>query len=362
MPEPNTVAFAAGSRRRGAQDCYEQVYFVTPRTGKGDGRRFPGARAPGLEGGAMRGVLGFAAGAALLAAAAVEASPSATDDADFALQAALDRAGCGVGLIDGRFGERSRNALLDFARKRGVAENSARAELLADPEPATAFYRVTTEDQADVGAAPKDWLEASAVARMACTSLTELLSERFHVSQRWLTRHNPQLGGDASMAVGMLVTVPNVRPPSWHPAAARLEVDCRVFRLRAYDASGFLVGSFPCSIARDFSRVPGGELRVTAFAPNPNYTFDPAVFPESARARAIGRKLIIPPGPNTPVGVYWLSLSAPGFGIHGTPHPETIGRQESHGCFRMTNWDITTLAAMVEPGIPVAITGLPGAR
>jgi len=277
------------------------------------------------------------------------------------LQTALDRNGFGIGLIDGKFGVRSRNALLDYARAQGLSEKAARAQLMVDPDAPAVPYTITKADWDEVGQAPADYLEASAVPRMACTSLVEVLSERFHVSEPYLQRLNPGVSHWTAATIGTAVNVPNVRSPSWHPAAVRLEIDCRVFRIRAFDAIGTLVGSFPCSIAKDHSRVPTGELKVTAFAPNPNYTFDPAVFPDSRRAQEIGRKLIIPPGPNTPVGVYWLSLSAPGFGIHGTPHPETIGRQESHGCFRMTNWDIVTLAAMVTAGAPVAVTGLPEA-
>lgn len=275
------------------------------------------------------------------------------------LQTALDRNGFGVGLIDGKFGVRSRYALLDFAKARGLSERAGRAALLADPAPATVSYTLTSGDWDEVGQAPADWLEASAVPRMACTTLVEVLSERFHVSQPYLARLNPQIGEWNQAVIGAAITVPNVRPASWHPGAVRLEIDCHAFRIRAFDHDERLVASFPCSIARDHARVPTGDMKVTTFAPNPNYTFDPAVFPESARAREIGRKLLIPPGPNTPVGVYWLSLSAVGFGIHGTPHPETIGRQESHGCFRMTNWDIVTLAAMVTAGTPLSVTGLP---
>ena len=274
------------------------------------------------------------------------------------LQTALDRNGFGVGLIDGKLGVRSRNALLDYAHAQGLSEKAARAQLLAAPEPPTNSYTVTQSDCDEVGQAPADYLEASAVPRMACTSLVEVLSERFHISESYLRRINPAIGEWNAAVAGATIAIPNIRPPSWHRSAARLEIDCQAFRIRAYNPEDTLVGSFPCSIARDKARVPTGELKLTAFAPNPNYTFDPAVFPESHRAQEIGRKLIIPPGPNAPVGVYWISLSAPGFGIHGTPHPETIGRQESHGCFRMTNWDIVTLAAMVTAGTPVTVTGV----
>jgi lipoprotein-anchoring transpeptidase ErfK/SrfK len=99
----------------------------------------------------------------------------------------------------------------------------------------------------------------------------------------------------------------------------------------------------------------GEELHITAIAPNPNYTFDPAVFPESAEAQQLGRKLILQPGPNNPVGTVWLSLDKPGYGIHGTPKPEEVGRTESHGCFRLANWNAEFLLKLVTVGTLVSV-------
>ncbi len=276
-----------------------------------------------------------------------------------ALQTALDRYGFGVGLIDGQAGARTSIALRDYARASGQTEIEARDELLADPDPATVSYTVTPENLKSVGSAPADWEEAATLPAMACGSIEEVLSEQFHVSRLFLQRLNPALTNWAALAAGTSITVPNVRPADWSIPAARLEVDCSLYRVRAFDTNNDLIASFPCSIAKKLHKVPVGDLTFTAFAPNPNYTFDPENFPESARAQDIAKKLIIPPGPRNPVGVYWLSLSAPGFGMHGTPHPETIGRRESHGCFRLTNWDITTLAGMLDVGTPVRVMGVP---
>lgn len=273
------------------------------------------------------------------------------------LQAALDRAGFGVGPVDGSEGARTLGALRDFCKARQMTEAAARNALTLSEDPDVATYTAGDEDAALLGGAPKDWLEASAAPQMAHDSMDQVIAERFHASPRLIRRLNPAISNWDESLSGVEVTVPNTREDSWRPQAARLEVDCRALRIRAFGADERLIASFPCSIAMDPSRVPTGELRVASFAPNPNYTFDPANFPESARAREIGRKLILPPGPRNPVGVYWLGLSAPGFGIHGTPKPETIGRRESHGCFRLTNWDITTLAGMVTVGTPVRITG-----
>ena len=275
------------------------------------------------------------------------------------LQTALDRNGFGVGLIDGQAGARTTQALRDYAQSTGQTEAEARTELLTNSEPATASYTLTQEDLNSVGAAPADWEEAATLPAMACASIEEVLLEKFHVSRPFLQRLNPSLTNWAGLAAGTSITVPNVRPDGWCIPAARLEVDCSLYRIRAYDTNDDIIASFPCSIAKKLHKVPVGDLTFIAFAPNPNYTFDPENFPESARAQEIGKKLILPPGPRNPVGVYWLSLSAAGFGMHGTPHPETIGRRESHGCFRLTNWDISTVADMVEVGTPVKVMNVP---
>lgn len=62
------------------------------------------------------------------------------------------------------------------------------------------------------------------------------------------------------------------------------------------------------------------------------------------------KPLIVKPGPNNPVGLVWIDLTAPSYGIHGTPEPDKIGKTESHGCIRLTNWDALDLAGMVHKG------------
>jgi lipoprotein-anchoring transpeptidase ErfK/SrfK len=56
------------------------------------------------------------------------------------------------------------------------------------------------------------------------------------------------------------------------------------------------------------------------------------------------------------VGVVWISLSKPHYGIHGTPEPGKIGYTQSHGCIRLTNWDAAKLAEMVKAGTPAVLT------
>ena len=116
-----------------------------------------------------------------------------------------------------------------------------------------------------------------------------------------------------------------------------------------------LLAHFPCSIAQKVDKRPVGELRVAVVAPDPDYTFDPAVFLESPEARQLSTKLILPPGPNNPVGAAWIGLDKPGYGIHGTPNPEQVGKTESHGCFRLANWNAQWLLKVVRIGTPVYV-------
>jgi lipoprotein-anchoring transpeptidase ErfK/SrfK len=159
------------------------------------------------------------------------------------------------------------------------------------------------------------------------------------------------------MASGTPVTIPRVAYPSpsvVHKAALG-RISLRECVLEAFDSEGKLLVHFPCSIGRLAATQPAGKLRVTTIALDPNYTFDPAVFPESPEAQTVGRKLILPPGPNNPVGVAWIGLDRPGYGIHGTPAPEQVGHTESHGCFRLANWNADYLARLVWVGMEVNV-------
>ena len=113
-----------------------------------------------------------------------------------------------------------------------------------------------------------------------------------------------------------------------------------------------MIGLFPCSIAAEKSkRPPAGEVQVTALVPKPNYTY---TAPRAGPGGRIARH-IYPPGPNNPVGTSWIGLSLPTYGIHGTPSPERIGRAESHGCFRLANWNAEKLRGMCDVGTSVVI-------
>jgi lipoprotein-anchoring transpeptidase ErfK/SrfK len=165
---------------------------------------------------------------------------------------------------------------------------------------------------------------------------------------------NPSIDWHA-VAPGTTVQLPDVDTPEAHSKAAFVAIRLIEKTLEAFDAETNLLAHFPCSIARHVEKRPVGELHVAVIALNPNYTFDPDIFPESAEAREIDHKLILPPGPNNPVGVAWIGLDKPGYGIHGTPNPEQVGRTESHGCFRLANWNVQYLVKLIWVGAPVLV-------
>jgi lipoprotein-anchoring transpeptidase ErfK/SrfK len=137
--------------------------------------------------------------------------------------------------------------------------------------------------------------------------------------------------------------------------AAFIRIQLGAKTLQVFDRQTNLLAHFPCSIARQVEKRPIGVLKVECIALNPNYKFSPEIFPESEEARLLKHPLMIPKGPNNPVGTAWIGLDRPGYGIHGTPRPEDVGRTESHGCFRLANWNAEYLAQWVEVGTPVII-------
>jgi len=201
---------------------------------------------------------------------------------------------------------------------------------------------------------PDTWLEKSELEVMDYATPLEFAAETYRASPSYLKKLNPDTTWDAILP-GMTIQVPAVGAFQPETKAVRIQISLSDHELEALDESGHVIVHFPVSIARKVEKRPVGELHVTVIIPDPNYTFDPAVFPESEEAKELGRKLIIAPGPNNPVGVAWIGLDKPGYGIHGTPEPEKVGRTESHGCFRLANWDAQTMLALAWIGLPVEV-------
>jgi lipoprotein-anchoring transpeptidase ErfK/SrfK len=276
----------------------------------------------------------------------------------FEAQLALARMGISSGSLDGKLGLQTRSAIRAFQEREGLPTSggldaATRSKLALAPEPLT-VYTLTPEDQQRLRPLAKTWLGKSEQDRMDFESLLELVAEKFQSHPALIRQLNPLLDWE-HIAPGTSVTVPNVDRPALSGRASLIRIQLGAKTLEVFDAASRLMAHFPCSIARDKEKRPVGELHVEKIAPNPNYTFNPEVFPESEEARQLNRKLILQPGPNNPVGVAWISLDRPGYGIHGTPNPEQVGRTESHGCFRLANWNAELLVRLVWIGMPVQV-------
>lgn len=292
-----------------------------------------------------------------LLAATVAAQPA--DPPLFAVQAALDRSGFSPGVIDGVAGRKTEIALRAFQRYHklpitGRPDTETLAQLGASAAAATVEYTVLAADLRDVtGPTPEDWNQRAAAARLGYESLEALLAERGHCSPALLRSLNPGVSLK-DLPAGARVRIPNLRAARNLAPVARLEIDLEERLIWVIDESERRSGVFHCSIARLPEKRPQGSTTVRTIAFDPSYTFRPEMWPD---VRNVSRPLEIPPGPRNPVGLCWIGLDRPGYGIHGTPNPELIGKTGSHGCFRLTNWDAQRLGRAVRVGTPVRFSG-----
>jgi lipoprotein-anchoring transpeptidase ErfK/SrfK len=181
-------------------------------------------------------------------------------------------------------------------------------------------------------------------------SPAEMLAERFHMDEDLLERLNR---GKKLDQAGTTITVANVsvKPAALDTKIGKIEVDKQRKLVRALSTDGRPIAVYPASIGSEEKPAPSGTLKVTRIARNPNYTYNPDYKFRGVKAK---EEFKIAPGPNNPVGLVWIALNQKGYGIHGTPDPEKVGKAYSHGCVRLTNWDALALAAMVKKGTPVA--------
>jgi lipoprotein-anchoring transpeptidase ErfK/SrfK len=279
-------------------------------------------------------------------------SPSVREEVA-ALQVLLDRKGASPGVIDGRFGENVDKALLAYREitgenLRSIDTDRIREALAASGGDPFTTYTITAEDAAGpfVASVPEDYGAKAKLERLSYTSVTEMLAERFHMDEAFLKALNL----DANFSrPGTVVKVANVGADVTGKVT-RIVADKRKKQVRAFDQSGKMIAAYPATIGSADTPSPSGTHKIARIAFDPEYTYNPKLnFKQGDNERI----LTIPPGPNGPVGSIWIALDKPTYGIHGTPEPSKIGKTESHGCVRLTNWDARELARLVEPGVTV---------
>ncbi|MBE6397864.1 MAG: L,D-transpeptidase [Lentisphaerae bacterium] len=274
-----------------------------------------------------------------------------------ALQICLDRRGFSPNSMDGQAGGKTRAALAAYCAannlpppKTGEEEFAFKQYFPDEPDLFTTM-EVTREDIDSLTKIPDTPAAKSRLTRMGYESINEMFAERGHVTPNTLRRLNPHIDW-GKITVGTRIRVPEVSPVAVGDKAAFVRISLSRFTVTAYDINGKPIALFPCSIAKNRTkRPPPGEIKIITQIANPNYTYTPDHTQKGKRPE----RHIFPPGPNNPVGVAWLGLSIPGYGIHGTPLPERIGRAESHGCFRLANWNAEKLYELVRAGTRVII-------
>jgi len=317
----------------------------------------PIARAPGAVTLPMASAEKSGPGPIFVAPSSPAEFPRPAKDA-FEAQVALARSVISPGAIDAALGSQTHAAIAAFQRVHrlpdsGRLDTNTQALLRLDA-PLLTTYEVTTNDLARLQPLGKTWAAKSQQTALDYETLLELVAEKAHAHPRLIQRLNPEVNWTNTFP-GTVLKIPDVEYPAPPGKTAFVVIHLSERFLEAFDAATNLLAHFPCSIAAKVEKRPVGELHVVVVAPNPNYTFDPELFPDAPESKTLDHKLILPPGPNNPVGVAWIGLDKTGYGIHGTPSPEQVGRTESHGCFRLANWDAEYLAKLVWTGMPVLV-------
>ncbi|MGI8611498.1 MAG: L,D-transpeptidase family protein [Sphingomicrobium sp.] len=322
---------------------------------------------------------------------------SPIDGEFFHAQVLMSAHGFSPGVIDGKEGESFKLALRSFQRARnldatGELDNDTRQALLQANRPSTVMVRLGPDDVRSqyVYPFPQNPEKQAELGFLGYRNMLEKVAERYHTTPDTIVALN---GPDKLIGNGQELRLPNVVPTSREysgvqgngatafnalningeqPQGDYVVVDKSEGVLKVYRGTvpagpqgeskgnpkgettegddvaseAQLVAAFPVTMGSKQYPLPIGRWKATTYAFLPPFKYQP----ELLNNPKTDKELTLPPGPNGPVGVAWLDLTKEHYGIHGTNEPQTIGRAESSGCIRMTNWDVLRLSRMLKPG------------
>jgi len=300
------------------------------------------------------------------------------------VQILLDRAGFRPGKIDGLGGEFTQKAADRYSAANGLEPGT-----LLDVSGISNPYReytVVEEDTKWVGPQASTPAAQEKLKAMLYGDLWELVAERFHCDREFLHDLNKAIP-EEQISVGSVLRVPDVpefqlsdvvalekkrreeaaakkaasaldpsaaatpaaSPP---PTTVRHIILLRRERLIEVWEGDRMAACFPCTPGSAKTPVPLGKWHIIGNILMPNFRWDKSVLESGVRSETAFE---LPPGPNNPVGIVWMGLNRPSVGMHGTPNPDQIGRNESHGCIRLANWDAFLLTQLVIKGTGVEV-------
>jgi lipoprotein-anchoring transpeptidase ErfK/SrfK len=286
------------------------------------------------------------------------------------LEILLDRSGFSPGVVDGAWGINASKAVTFFAKPDDSARFNGdspqvvvsidqptyeRLRSSAGSRPLVRWYSVSNDDlKGPFTPIPESVYNQAKLSCLCYSSPAEELAEKFHTSAKFLAQLNPHVKLTA-LESGTKLLVPNVdadgsTAPQDTAIAVRLIISKKGYWTQALDARGKIIYHFPSTLGAGYDPSPTGDFKVTNVSFDPAFRYQPKLFAEVPDDEPTA---LLPPGPNSPVGVVWMSLSKPHYGIHGTSSPETIGYANSHGCVRLTNWDALRLSYILLDGTPV---------
>jgi len=281
------------------------------------------------------------------------------------LQVLLDRAHASPGVIDGVYGASNIQAIKNFQIMNGLEPDGKidkdiweKLRQAGGDAPILKDYEITKDDVKGpfLESVPEDYTEKAKLKRLGFTSAGEGLAEKFHMDEGFLAALNP---GKAFDKAGEIIIVIDTGG-RMESQVQRIEVDGRENVLRAYDGANRLLSAYPATIGSTDTPSPSGSAKVRTIAQDPAYYYNPNKL--NFAEVETKEQLKIAPGPNNPVGAVWIDLDRETYGIHGTADPADIGKETSHGCVRLTNWDVEELAAVVKKGTPVDFMNVIAAR